>query len=247
MLNRLQSVILAAAVALTGAQTGQNNSPAKPSQQPLEIRLTRPLQWVNGCLTVSIDRVNRSTAPLFLPFGGLSIESSVLELTDDTAKDQKEGWRNAYGSSDIIFHEVIRLAPGELRHDDYCVGPTIAVVSMQRESRREVPLRGRLQIYAVYSPAEQDWQISKAQREEMAQTPPAKWKNADRQKPASTMLELSIPCFKAGCATECSEPPVVLEDEKVWVPDISHNSEAYLTRGRALSEELARKFPQCHN
>jgi hypothetical protein len=246
MSNLLQSVILVAAMALMGTQTGQNNWPDKRLQQPLEIRVTRPLKWVNGCLAVSIDRVNRSKAPLFLPFNGLSIESSVLELTNDPAKGQKEGWRNAYGASDIIFHEVIRLAPGELRHDDYCVGPTISVVSMEKKSRREVPLRGSLQINAVYYPAELDWQISKAQREEMAQTPPAKWKNADRQRPSSTTLELSIPCLKAGCAAECSEPPVVLEGEKVLVPDISHNNEAYFTRGRVLNEELARKFPQCN-
>lgn len=139
------------------------------------------------------------------------------------------------------------LSGNPSRHDDYCVGPTIPVASAQRESRREVPLRGTLQIDAVYYRAEQAWQISKAQREEMAQTPPAKWKNADRQKAAVTTLELSIPCVKAGCASECTKPPVVLEDEKVWVPDITHNDEAFIARGRALNEELTRKFPQCLN
>jgi hypothetical protein len=91
-----------------------------------------------------------------------------------------------------------------------------------------VPLRGTLQIEAVYYRAEQNWQISKAQREEMAQTPQAKWKNADRQKGAATTLELSIPCVKAGWASECTKPPVVLEDEKVWVPDIFYNERLLL-------------------
>jgi hypothetical protein len=247
MPNTLQSAILAAALALVVAQTGPNDLAVKESQHSLEIRLTRLLKWENGCLEVSIDRQNRSTAPIFLPFNGLFIESSVRELTDDPAKGLSEKWRTAYGASDIIFHDVIRLGPGESRHDDYCVGPTIAVVSMQRKSRREVPLRGRLQIYALCYPPEQDWEISKAQREEMARTPPAKWKNADRQRAQSTMLEVSIPCFRAGCAAECADPPVVLEDEAVWVPDITYNDEAYITRGRGLDEELAKKFPQCRN
>jgi hypothetical protein len=247
MSNLLQSVILMVAMTLMGTQTERDDSPDKRSQQPLEIRVVRPVKWVNRCLALSIDRVNRSTAPLFLPFNGLLIESSVLEITDDPAKGPKIGWRPAYGASDIIINDVIRLAPGESRRDDYCVGPTFPVVSAHRESRREVPLRGTLQIDAVYYRAEQNWQISRAQREEMAQTPPAKWKNANRQKAAAITLELSTPCVKAGCASECTKPPVVLEDEKVWVPDIFYNDEAFINRGRALNKELARKFPQCLN
>lgn len=234
-------------MAFAGAGSGQNDSAAKQTQQPLEIQVTKPIQWEEGCLKVRIDRINSSAEPLFLPINGLFIEFSVLELTDDSAKGQKESWRTAYGASDIIFHDVIRLASGDSKHDDYCVGPTIPLVSRENQSRREVPVRGKLQIYAVYYPAERSWQISKAQREEMANTPPARWKNADRPKAASTTLELLIPCLQTGCAVECTRPPVVLGDEKVWVPDISRWNEAYIARGRALNEQLARKFPPCPN
>jgi hypothetical protein len=96
MSNPLQSVSLVVAIALMGAQTGWNDSPDKRSQQPLEIRVVRPVKWVNRCLALSIDRVNRSTAPLFLPFNGLLIESSVLEITDDAAKGPQGGWLPAY-------------------------------------------------------------------------------------------------------------------------------------------------------
>src|ERR1700722_11173589 len=35
--------------------------------QPLELRLTEPLKWENGCLRVSLELVNRSENPFFLP------------------------------------------------------------------------------------------------------------------------------------------------------------------------------------
>jgi hypothetical protein len=218
-----------------GPESGQNDSAVKQAQQPLEIRVTEPIRWENGCLRVHIDRINRSAELLFLPVNGLFIESSVLELTDDIPKGQKEAWRTAYGASDIISYDLIRLSSGEFKRDDYCVGPRIPLLSRERESRREVPMRGKLQVYAVYYPAQHGWLTSKAQGE------------ADRQRATSTTLELSIPCPEAGCAAECTRPPVILEDEKIWVPDVTRWDKAYITRGRALNEELARKFQQCPN
>jgi len=247
MSNCLLFVILAVAMTLGGEQNGQKDSAEKQSRQPFVARVTRPLKWEKGCLKVSIDRVNRSMAPLFLPFNGLYIEFAVSESSEDPAKDKSERWLTAFGASDILFDDVIRLAPGASRHDEYCVGPTVPVVSPEKETRREVPVRGRLRIEAFYYPAQQDWQISEAQREKMAQTPPAKWKNADKQNLKTFTLGLPIPCSKVGCAPECSGPPVVFEGESMFVPDVLGRDDDWISRGRMLNEELAKTSPQCPN
>jgi len=247
MSSSLPSVILVIVLAFVGTPLGQNASADKQPRRPFVARVTRPLKWEHGCLKVSIDRVNRSTAPLFLPFNGLYIEFAVSESSDHPTNGESERWLTAFGASDLIVNDVVRLAPGASRHDDYCVGPTVPVVNPKKKIRREVPVRGRLRIEAFYYPAQQDWQISEAQRERMAQTPPANWKNADKQSLKTFALDLPIPCPKVGCTPECSGPPVIFEGESMFVPDVLSGNEDWNRRGRLLNEELAKKSPQCLN
>jgi len=246
MSNILVSVILSSAMALIGTEASQKEPPAKPSQQPLEIRVTEPPHWKNGCLKGTIERVNHSTDPIFLPVSnGLFVEVSVLERSHDFASSESERWLPAYGPTDAIILDVIRLAPGEAKRNHFCVGPTISISSMQKKTRREIPLRGRLRFRASYYASLEEWQISKAQRQNLVQSPLDKSKTSDTHNIKSATLEMPIPCSKAACAPGCNTPPIILDDEKVWVPDVMRNDEAYNTRGRALNEEMAKQFPQC--
>src|SRR5208337_2667334 len=102
-------------MALGGATIGQNDSTYKRAQQRLRIRVAEPFKWGNGCLKLSVDRINRSKSPLFLPFNGLFIEPSDAEFPGDPAKGLSEGWRTAkpltspqgrWASAGWLFHEL---------------------------------------------------------------------------------------------------------------------------------------------
>lgn len=202
-------------------------SPALSEQKaprPLEIRLTKPLAWKNYCLQVSITRINRSKSPIFLPFFGIAIYSSVTDATNSLGQGKGEAWIIAHGNFGISSSDVTRLGPGEARHDVYCIGDTVPVVNHDKKMRRQVRVQGHLRISASYLPEAQEWQISKAQREEMMLTPPSKWKNADRSNGGSVALEVPIPCPRGVSQAECGVPPPVFDGESaVMIPDIGGN------------------------
>ena len=54
-----------------------------------------------------------------------------------------------------------------------------------------------------------------------------------------------IPCPKATCGSDCDRPPVGLHGESPVVPDVAAFSPEMNTRGKALTDELSRKFPPC--
>src|SRR5208337_2248527 len=102
-------------MALGGATIGQNDSTYRRAQQRLRIRVAEPFKWGNGCLKLSVDRINRSKSPLFLPFNGLFIEPSDAEFPGDPAKGLSERWRTAkpltspqgrWASAGGLFHEL---------------------------------------------------------------------------------------------------------------------------------------------
>ena len=66
--------------------------------QPLELRLTEPLKWENGCLRVSLELVNRSENPFFLPATGLYIDSSTKLLSSVAEKMAAKGGRMSMDS-----------------------------------------------------------------------------------------------------------------------------------------------------
>lgn len=192
-------------------------------QTALEVRVVKPLIWRNYCLEVSIIRRNRSKVPIFLPFSGIFIYSTVMDTTNVLGQGNGTAWFVVYGLSDIICSDVTRLGPGETKQDTLCIEDTFPVVNSETKMRRQVRVQGRLRISAGYFPAAQKWQISNAQREEMMRTPNAKWKNADRLKGASVSFEISIPCPKGIGRAECTIPPPIFQGERhVPVPDISH-------------------------
>jgi len=223
------------------AQQGQSDANSTPR---LEIRVNPPV-WKHGCLRLRIDRINSSKTPVFLPFNGLFIESSATESATADNKEQKEKWVMAFGASSIIILGVKRLAPGHSEHDQYCLAPAIAVVNPEKETRREIPLRGRLKVIAKYYPSEEDWKNSTAQREGMMRIPASEWKNVDERGPLSTSVELEVPCRRTGCPPGCRIPPIILPGEHVRIPDFSRYNPQYIERGNAINRELARTQPPC--
>lgn len=165
--------------ALHFASYRQGDPAQEKVPEPLEIRLAKPPQWKDGCLSVNLDRTNHSPLPRFLPVKGLYIYSSVSEVGDDADKDPEHGWRNVYGLSDLGDWGATAIAPGTTVHDEFCLGSTIPVVSLERQTRREIPLRGRLKIDAYYFLTEEDWQKNKSQKEEMLRTPASQWRQTD--------------------------------------------------------------------
>src|SRR5262249_3658793 len=119
------------------------------------------------------------------------------------------------------------------------------VVNPEKETRREIALRGKLKVIAIYYPPQENWQISKAQREKLMRTPPSEWKIPDWSRPLSTSVEVDVPCQRRGCPPECRVPPIILPGENVWVPDITAHNAQYIERGNAISRELARTQPLC--
>jgi hypothetical protein len=208
-------------LAATGLAHGQEFSPGvkEVTPPPLQIR-PKTLAWKGNCLKVSIVRSNRSNSPIFLPFYGFEINSSVTDATNALGQGKGQAWLSVIGGSDIIVSAVTRLGPGEIKNDDFCLADSITVVKRENKMRRQVPVRGVLRITAAYFPEAHGWQISNAQREEMSTTPRAKWKNADRSNRGQVTIELPIPCHRGEIHPDCTVPPVVFAGEgPVLVPD----------------------------
>jgi hypothetical protein len=214
------SVLLLACPFAYGQSSVTLNSQANP--QPLEIRLANHPQWKNRCLEITVTRTNRSTSPIFLPlFSGLVVYSSVTDASNTLGQGNGLAWLPVYGMSDIIDPGTRRLAAGQTRRDTYCIGDTFPVVDSEKKIRRKVRLQGNLRIYASYFREAPDWQISKQQREEMAQTPPSQWKNYDRWNGGRVMAEISIPCLTGANKPDCTTPPPIFQGEHgVPIPDV---------------------------
>jgi hypothetical protein len=201
-------------------------APATPDtqaiSQPLTIRTDGPPRWKNHCLEIIVTRTNRSKSTIFLPsFGGLLVYSSVTNASNTLGQGRGVAWFLVEGMSDIIDRSVTRLAPGQTRTDTYCIGDTFPVVDSAKKTRRQVRVQGSLRIYADYYREAPNWQISKQQREEMAQTPPSQWKNYDRWNGGQVMAEIPIPCPADANKPDCTNPPPIFEGEHgVHIPDV---------------------------
>ena len=224
----------------------QTDKVEKLTPSPLEIRLSELPHWEKNCLKVSVDRINHSSTALFLPVKGLFIATSVSEATD-TGNKLEERWINIFGFSDIGIWDATPIAVGATVHEEKCLYPEVAVVSLHAQSRRLIPLRGRLKFDATYFLTEKDWQNDKKNHEEMFQTKPAKWDldKIAREGPKLVSVLTAIPCREADCKLSCNAPPVVLKDENRVIPDVFAFEPDWGTRGDKISNDLAREFPLC--
>jgi hypothetical protein len=243
MQSKSLPMMLATAMMLAGLQVNKSNSRTAQLPLPLEVRITEPLHWKNGCLLVSIDRVNRSSAALFLAENGLIVASSGINAVSPSGHNPEVNWYPVYGVSDIRIFIAQPLAPNEAKHDALCVGPTFPVTDMKKETRREVPLRGQLKIYAYYFLTQQDWLTNRSQQEAMLRT-----SSENRPKvlePELTTAIMTIPCRESGCNPGCDGPPVVFDGEARIVPDIAASELEWNERGKAINAELAEKLSPC--
>jgi hypothetical protein len=243
MIGKLLPMMLAAALVSAGMLAERTNSVPMQSQEPLNVFVTEPVRWENGCLHVSIDRLNRSSNPVFVPGSGLFVSSSGINAVPPSGHNPEVTWFPVYGASDLLDLSAAPLAPGEKKHNEMCVGPTFHVTDMKKETRREVPVRGQLRIDAYYFLTEHDWLINKSQREEMLRTAPAKWQNVLQPEVATVIMP--IPCRESPCNRGCDGPPIVLDGEMRIIPDVGGSDREWNERGKAINEELAQKLPAC--
>jgi hypothetical protein len=240
--------ILSALLVLLAAGSGAAQQPADQTQNespgPLQVRITKPLRWEGGCLSVSLDRVNLSSTPLFLPVMGLYISTSASEVGDETGKSDAVRWINVYGAGDLVTWDATSLASDAIAHDEHCLGPTVPVISLERKTRRQMPLRGKLRIDAYYFLTEKDWQENKSRHEEMMRTPPSQWDKISRNDSQVTTVFAAIPCREANCSSGCDSPPLILRGENRAVPDVGFGPD-WKARGKTVSDELAKKSGAC--
>lgn len=238
MPGKLLPMIVVICMALGGLQGKMGDSAAK-SLRPFEVRVTKPPRWKGSCLQVSIDRVNRSESSLYLPAMGLVIASSATSVVSGKLK-----WFTVYGATDILDTSAAPLPAGMTQHNDYCVGPTFAVVDVKNKTRRQVPIRGKLRVYASYFLSERDWRTNQSQIEDSLGVPPDKWQGKVLR-PGEVTITVSIPCRELTCNPDCDEPPLVQGNETEVIPDTLSDAHDWNNRGKAITEELERKMFPC--
>jgi hypothetical protein len=212
---------------------------------PLEVHITAPLRWENGCLHVSLDRIDKSLTPLFLPNKGIYIFTSVTEVPDESGKKKGVEWINIYGFTDIGDWEAEPIAPGKAVHSEVCLYPTIPVINLEKHTWREIAVRGRLRIDAYYFLTKRDWLTNKAQHEEMFKLSGNELKRMKVLYPQATTIFSPIPCSDNSCASNCEEPPTVLYGESRVVPDVYQYEREWVVRGNAINEEIRQKTRPC--
>jgi hypothetical protein len=232
--------LLVCSVLLGGNQVATNQPVA--THPPIEVRLTKPLQWETGCLKVSFDLLNRSATTVFLPTMGFYIDSSARLLSSAPDKNGSEEWINIYGASDILRVLVtMPLAPGAVKHYEYCAASAVGVVDRGKELWREIPVRGKLRIDAQYYLSDPTPDTDRKQRNE-SEAPSRRRFAAQQPRPQEATLIANIPCPENGCARGCYGPPSILESESVIVPDVFQSQREWVERGKERNEELRKSF-----
>jgi hypothetical protein len=204
----LLSSFLVACVAASGQQPP---TVTPDGSEILEIRLTKPLTWGQGCLQVGIERVNRSTSPIVLPptpFEGIRVYSSVADKSNSLGQGAGEAWVLVYGWTDVVYREPKTLEPGSAKQNTFCIRSSFPVKDRVMATTRQIALRGTLRIYAEY------YQLPAGDKKEQAKND-----SAGRTR-SEVMLELPIPCSSGIDEAECSSPPPILPRETYFLTPV---------------------------
>jgi hypothetical protein len=206
------------------------------SRIPLEIHLSEPLRWENGCLVTSIDRKNRSSNSLFLPKMGPYFDVAL----DVSSRDHSQGgdelaWVNIFGTVDIIDTRSESVAPGIIVHNAFCFAPTVWVSNIDKNTRREIPIRGKMRIKVSYFLSEEDSKSYAKFGEVGPLGRPRQW----------ITIFADIPCPKSTCESDCNKPPIGILGELRMVPDAGQFFPEMTAKGKELTDALLRKFPPC--
>ena len=208
----------------------------QPTTAPmLEIHVNTS-KWVNGCLELTIERVNTSSQAIYIPeWEGTLFFLSTNLIHNNTSKKNEDVWLPIYGLSDMVNFDAHPLGAGAKITDHFCLPETSAVVNEQRKTRRQVALRGHVKIVASYFPNQEDWKSKKAEKETQLPTP---WP------PPSASLLIGVPCSpQSQCATDCKAPPVIMEGERTVIPDVYEFHKNWNDRGKTLADALSRQYP----
>jgi len=209
-----------------------------PPANMLEIRANTPT-WVNGCLDLTVERVNVSTQTIYLPdWQGVIFWLSTKLIHHDPTRKAEEFWLVFYGLSDNVSYDAHQFAAGSKTTDHFCLPETFAVVNKAQKTRRQVVVRGRVKIVASYFPTEEDWRTNKAEQEKHW---PTLWRSP------SASLEIPLPCLPRPECVDCKAAPLITEGEGVVIPDVFRFDEDWNERGKALADSLYQQYPACKN
>jgi hypothetical protein len=205
----------------------------------LEIHVDTP-KWVNGCLDLTVERVNISTQTIYVPeWEGVIFWLSTKLIHRDPSRKDDEFWLPFYGLSDIVTFDAHQLAAGSKTADHFCLPETFAVVDQQGKTRRQVAVRGNLRVVASYFPTEEDWRTNKAEQEKHW---PTLWRSP------SASLEIPLPWSpKFEGTADCTNAPPIAEGERVMIPDVYDFYKDWNERGKTLADTLSRKYSACKN
>jgi len=209
-----------------------------PPANMLEIRANTPT-WVNGCLDLTVERVNVSTQSDYLPdWEGVTFWVSTKMMHHDPTRKAEEFWLVFYGLSDNVSYDAHQLAAGSKTTDHFCLPETFALVSKAEKTRRQIVVRGRVRIAANYFPTEEHWRTNKAELEKHM---PILWRSP------SASLEIPLPCLPRSECVDCKAAPLITEGERVVIPDVFRFDEDWNERGQALADSLYQQHPACKN
>ena len=208
---------------------------------PLEIRIS-PLRWEKACLILGLDLLNHSTVPIFLTEMGPYFDVALDVSKDDSSNDDVLKWVNVWGVSDILSWDAEPLAPNSPSHKNFCIGEKVWVVNQKKETRREIPVRGKMRVSVSYFPTEEVWKKNKTWHYDHQLNP---WNPPEDIAPMSSTVTFDIPCPNATCKQDCVRSPLGFQGEGRAVPDVFFIDPDWNRRGEVLTSELNRKYPLC--
>jgi len=214
----------------TSAPRAQQMTPT-----PLEVRLSEPLRWERSCLAAKIEIINRSSTPLYLTRMGPFFDIALDVSRDNSQAGDQAEWVNIFGSTDIVDTRSDSLEPRSTLHKAFCFRPGVWVTNMTRNTRRVIPVRGKMRIRVSYFTSEGDSESY----QKFHETGPL-----GRERQWVTIYP-DIPCPETTCKTDCDKPPIGIHGEGRMVPDIGEYFAEANARGKELADELARKYPPC--
>jgi len=173
---------------------------------------------------------------------GLYIYTSVNQLTEAASNEGNLTWINVFGASDLVSWDAKEMPSGTTLHSQLCLHPQVAIVNMKAQSRRLIPLRGKLKIEAFYFPTEEALRVYKSERERAHYTPDA---SPNFHYPDMVTILADIPCRESHCNPACDQPPPILYGENRFIPDVFYLEKDWGLRGLRIDEELSQKYPAC--
>jgi hypothetical protein len=208
-----------------------------PASQMLEIHVNTPT-WLNGCLDLTIERVNVSSQTIYLSdWDSFSFSLSARQIHNDRKNEDRDVWLLFYGPNDRVDPDAREFPAGSRTTDHFCLPETFSVVNKQQKTRRQVEVRGRVKIAASYFPTEEEWKASRAEQEKHMPTP---WRSP------SASVEMIVPCLpQSECVMNCKTAVPIIEGESIVVPDVFRSYKDWNDRGNALSITLDLQHPPC--